>query len=138
MAHAATYFPRSNVLTRVRDGDRSGKAWLCKAIFPTKLGLRSSQDGRTDGRTYRPSTVTLAAHARRGLMRAFEIKSHNFPDRINNRRLYDMTCVGVPFSKLCEHVCFSCWYEGLSNYGDVVVKFITTCSPAEPSFKGSC
>ena len=40
MAHdAATYFPRSNVLTRVRDDDRRGKAWLCKAVFPTKLGL---------------------------------------------------------------------------------------------------
>ena len=36
-------FPRSNVLTRVRDGDRRGKAWLYKAVFRTKLGLGSSQ-----------------------------------------------------------------------------------------------
>ena len=30
-------------------------------------------DGQTDGRNDRPSTVTLAAHARRGLMRVLAI-----------------------------------------------------------------
>ena len=33
-----------------------------------KRGNRQT-DGRTDGQTYRPSTVTLAAHARRGLIK---------------------------------------------------------------------
>ena len=42
MSHVA-YFPRSNVLTRVRDDDRRGKAWLYKAVLPTKLGLGCSQ-----------------------------------------------------------------------------------------------
>ena len=39
----STFIFREAVLARVRDDDRRGKAWLCKAVFPTKLGLGSSQ-----------------------------------------------------------------------------------------------
>ena len=41
-----------------------------------KCGNRQT-DGQIDGQTYRPSTVTLAAHARRGLIRLLKMKHIN-------------------------------------------------------------